>query len=121
MKIHVSENTKQLLDQYGGFLLEKRGIVEIKVTSDFFERKNNLQVYSCRAKEPCKLSGCLDTKSCRAMRPHRHCKLKKLLSQFTSLNFFKSFEVTNLPNLMIDCFRCRCSKLISCVSEFFES
>lgn len=34
MKIHVSENTKLLLDQIGGFILEKRGSVEIKV--EFF-------------------------------------------------------------------------------------
>jgi hypothetical protein len=32
MKIHVSENTKLLLDQMEGFLLEKRGNIEIKVT-----------------------------------------------------------------------------------------
>lgn len=31
MKIHVSENTKLLLDQVGGFHLEKRGSIEIKV------------------------------------------------------------------------------------------
>lgn len=31
MKIHVSENTKLLLDQIGGFRLEKRGTIEIKV------------------------------------------------------------------------------------------
>jgi hypothetical protein len=33
MKIHVSENTKLLLDQIGGFHLEKRGSVEIKVAA----------------------------------------------------------------------------------------
>lgn len=33
MKIHVSENTKLLLDQIGGFFLEKRGSIEIKVIS----------------------------------------------------------------------------------------
>lgn len=31
MKIHVSENTKLLLDEIGGFILEKRGYIEIKV------------------------------------------------------------------------------------------
>lgn len=31
MKIHVSENTKLLLDQIGGFIMEKRGSLEIKV------------------------------------------------------------------------------------------
>lgn len=31
MKIHVSETTKELLDQYGGFSLERRGTIEIKV------------------------------------------------------------------------------------------
>jgi hypothetical protein len=31
MKIHVSENTKLLLDEIGGFYLEKRGNIEIKV------------------------------------------------------------------------------------------
>lgn len=31
MKIHVSENTKALLDQVGGFILEKRGNIDIKV------------------------------------------------------------------------------------------
>ena len=31
MKIHVSENTKLLLDHVGGFQLKKRGNVEIKV------------------------------------------------------------------------------------------
>lgn len=31
MKVHVSENTKLLLDEYGGFFLEKRGTVDIKV------------------------------------------------------------------------------------------
>ena len=31
MKIHVSENTKQYLDEVGGFRLEKRGSIEIKV------------------------------------------------------------------------------------------
>lgn len=32
MKIQVSENTKALLDEIGGFLLEWRGSMEIKVT-----------------------------------------------------------------------------------------
>lgn len=32
MKIHVSENTKLLLDQIGGFHLEKRGTIEIKAS-----------------------------------------------------------------------------------------
>lgn len=31
MKIHVSENTKLLLDHVGGFQLKKRGNIEIKV------------------------------------------------------------------------------------------
>lgn len=31
MKVHVSENTKILLDEFGGFILEKRGNIEIKV------------------------------------------------------------------------------------------
>lgn len=36
MKIHVSENTKLLLDECGGFSFEKRGTVEIKVEYEFF-------------------------------------------------------------------------------------
>jgi hypothetical protein len=32
MKIHISENTKLLLDHVGGFKLEKRGNIEIKVS-----------------------------------------------------------------------------------------
>jgi len=31
MKIHVSGTTKELLDHHGGFILEKRGSIEIKV------------------------------------------------------------------------------------------
>ena len=31
MKIHVSPDTKSLLDKHGGFQLEMRGNVEIKV------------------------------------------------------------------------------------------
>lgn len=31
MKIHISETTKELLDHYGGFDMEKRGSIEIKV------------------------------------------------------------------------------------------
>jgi hypothetical protein len=31
MKIHISENTKALLDEDSGFQIEKRGIIEIKV------------------------------------------------------------------------------------------
>jgi hypothetical protein len=31
MKIHISENTKALLDEDDGFQLEKRGTIEIKV------------------------------------------------------------------------------------------
>lgn len=42
MKIHVSENTKLLLDEYGGFFLEKRGTVDIKVNSKYSASKNNL-------------------------------------------------------------------------------
>lgn len=38
MKIHVSENTKLLLDEYGGFSLEKRGTVDIKVKSELFRK-----------------------------------------------------------------------------------
>lgn len=33
MKIQVSENTKALLDEIGGFILEWRGSIEIKVFS----------------------------------------------------------------------------------------
>lgn len=38
MKIHVSENTKLLLDEYGGFSLEKRGTVDIKVKFELFRK-----------------------------------------------------------------------------------
>jgi hypothetical protein len=31
MKVHISENTKALLDEAGGFQMEKRGTIEIKV------------------------------------------------------------------------------------------
>lgn len=31
MKIHVSETTKELLDVHGGFIMERRGTIEIKV------------------------------------------------------------------------------------------
>lgn len=31
MKIHISETTKEILDEIGGFKLEKRGEIEIKV------------------------------------------------------------------------------------------
>lgn len=37
MKVHVSENTKVLLDEFGGFILEKRGTVEIKVLKYFMQ------------------------------------------------------------------------------------
>lgn len=41
MKIHVSENTKLLLDQIGGFHLEKRGNIEIKASIyDFLHLPN---------------------------------------------------------------------------------
>lgn len=30
MKVHVSEHTKKLLDEIGGFIMEKRGTIEIK-------------------------------------------------------------------------------------------
>lgn len=36
MKIHVSETTKELLDQHGGFTTERRGTIEIKVGLRFF-------------------------------------------------------------------------------------
>jgi hypothetical protein len=32
MRIHVTEHTKQLLDELGGYILEPRGSLEIKVT-----------------------------------------------------------------------------------------
>jgi hypothetical protein len=31
MKIHISENTKEILDKLGGYIVEKRGTVEVKV------------------------------------------------------------------------------------------
>lgn len=56
MKVHVSENTKLLLDEYGGFFLEKRGTVDIKVeyelrgtsqqlTRLFLQGKGTMQTY----------------------------------------------------------------------------
>jgi hypothetical protein len=32
MKIHVTQNTKDILDQLGGYITEARGNLEIKVT-----------------------------------------------------------------------------------------
>lgn len=72
---------------------------------------SNLWVFFCRAKGPCKLSGCSDTKSSRTTRICRLRKSKKFSSPFSSLNSFKSYEITTTTNLMMDCFRCRCSKL----------
>lgn len=44
MKVHVSESTKAHLDQAGGFLLEKRGTIEIKVKlKTTFENRNELK------------------------------------------------------------------------------
>lgn len=31
MKIHLTESTKVLLDEIGGFIMEERGVLEIKV------------------------------------------------------------------------------------------
>lgn len=58
MKIHISETTKEILDEIGGFKLEKRGEIEIKVR--IFD-SNFTQIYFSyhfdRAKEPWKHSG----------------------------------------------------------------
>lgn len=59
MKIHVSENTKLLLDQLGGFILEKRGNVEIKVefSDSVLMMKFSLNS-TFRGKEAWRRSGC---------------------------------------------------------------
>ena len=33
MKIHISDSTKQLLETFGNFVIEKRGFINIKVWS----------------------------------------------------------------------------------------
>lgn len=45
MKIHVSENTKLLLDHVGGFQVKKRGNIEIKVSKKYHFREvyNNMK------------------------------------------------------------------------------
>jgi hypothetical protein len=41
MKIHVSETTKELLDDHGGFSMEHRGTIEIKVGYKFCSSSTN--------------------------------------------------------------------------------
>ena len=33
MKIHISESTKHLLDAFGNFMTEERGVIDVKVSA----------------------------------------------------------------------------------------
>ena len=45
MKIHISSETKQLLDSIGGFRIEYRGVFEIKVKYNLFVVTSNKKLY----------------------------------------------------------------------------
>ena len=44
MKIHISSETKQLLDSIGGFRIEYRGVFEIKVKYNLFVVTSNKKI-----------------------------------------------------------------------------
>ena len=46
MKIHISSETKQLLDSIGGFRIEYRGVFEIKVKYNLFDDSWNRFIYA---------------------------------------------------------------------------
>lgn len=97
MKVHVSENTKILLDEFGGFILEKRGNIEIKVEklsslATTEQRLTSFSISHSRAKAAWTRSGLsVTTNSHRQVNWHRW-EWTKFSSQFSSRSFSKIFE-----------------------------
>ena len=56
MKIHISDSTRQLLDTFGKFLVEKRGLINIKVTIlvilQITSYKSMICIFSCLFLDP---------------------------------------------------------------------
>ena len=42
MKIHVSLDTKKVLDNFNTFILEERGAIEVKVRSTFMDENDGI-------------------------------------------------------------------------------
>lgn len=97
MKVHVSENTKTLLDEFGGFILEKRGNIEIKVgklscLATSKQRLTSFSISHSRVKAAWTRTGLsVMTNSHRQTSWHRWAWMK-FSSQFSSRSFSKTFE-----------------------------
>jgi len=52
MKIHISNSCAQLLIQAGGFDLEKRGVVQVKVTEKSLAKSQIFYIFNFKGKDP---------------------------------------------------------------------